>query len=476
MKHSRRVTFAAWGLIALGVAMRLRQYLANRSLWLDEAMLALNILNKNVAGLFGKLDYEQGAPLGFLLLEKLAATLFGSGERALRLLPLLAGCAALILFYLLARQILAPAGMLTSLALFAFSPALIYYSSEVKQYSVDVLVALALLYLAWRPPRSTRFAQGILLAAGALSVWFSHPAIFVLAAIGILRLIENRQHPLKTLALGAAWLASFGILYLVNLRALSQDAFLLNYWGEYFSAGAFSSLLGVFENPAGIVALSPLLLALICALGAGLLFARQPKAAGTLALIFLIALAASVLRKYPFAGRMVLFAVPLLHLFFGAAVDGLKQFRLRSFFSTLLAAALAGTLLYAPALTSTRAFLTPKYPEHIRPALAYWQANRKPGDLLYVYNWAIPAFRYYTHSSADFIAGGLYPENPQALLSELDGLKGRGRVWILFAHVYENADYNEKDMMLEHLSQIGEKKRQFIEPGSSVYLYLYDLK
>ncbi|MCX7754677.1 MAG: hypothetical protein N2117_05455, partial [Anaerolineales bacterium] len=93
-RRSRFLLVAAWGLIGLGLVLRLRQYLINRSLWLDEAMLALNILHKDVWGLLGRLDYEQGAPVGFLLLEKLVVTLLGDGERALRLLPFLAGCAS----------------------------------------------------------------------------------------------------------------------------------------------------------------------------------------------------------------------------------------------------------------------------------------------------------------------------------------------------------------------------------------------
>ncbi len=477
MKSGRWATFAAWGLITLGLALRLRQYLANRSLWIDEAMLALNILNRNVAGLLGKLDYEQGAPLGFLLLEKLAATLFGGGERALRLLPLLAGCAALILFHFLARELLEEPGALSALALFAVSPALIYYSSEVKQYSSDVLIALVLLYLAWRPPRSALLAQNLLLlVTGMLAVWFSHPAVFVLAAIGLMRLVETRHNPWPTLAVGAGWLVSFGVLYLVSLRALAQDAYLLNYWGDYFASGPLAALLGLFEFPAGLGAWPAALLAGICLAGLGVLFTRRPQSAGGLVLIFLITLLASSLQKYPFAGRMMLFSVPLIYLLCGAALEGLFRLGLRPALAAFLAVSLAGGLLGAPALTSARAFLAPKYPEHIRPALAYWQANRLPGDVLYVYNWALPAFRYYSDGQAGYIAGGLHPGDPQALLAELDPLKGRGRVWVLFAHVYETAEYNEKDLMLAYLKQLGEKKRQFIEPGSSVYLYLFDMK
>ena len=60
-------------LLVLGVVLRIRQYLAGRSLWVDEAMLALNIVNRGFAGMFMPLDYDQGAPIGFLLVEKIFA-------------------------------------------------------------------------------------------------------------------------------------------------------------------------------------------------------------------------------------------------------------------------------------------------------------------------------------------------------------------------------------------------------------------
>lgn len=473
-KPPRLVHLAAWGIITIGIALRLRQYLANRSLWLDEAMLALNIIHKDVWGLFGKLDYEQGAPLGFLLLEKLAASLFGDGERALRLLPLLAGCASLVLFYILANKILNAPGLLTALALFALSPTLIYYSSEVKQYALDVFVTVLLFYLFTRHASPITSYQ--LLLAGILAPWFSHPAIFILAAIGIALLIENRRNPLSTLAMGAGWLVSFGALYLVSLRGLSENEFLRGYWQEYFRANPLDALLGLFANPGGLTAYAPALLA-ASLLGAGILFARQKKAAGSLFLVFLFAWAASWMQFYPFAGRMILFLIPLIYIALAASVDLLWSISPRPrFFSPLLALSLAGFLLYTPLLLSAERFVSPKYPEHIRPAIAYLNANHQPGDTLYVYSWALPAFRYYANPQMDYVAGGLHTENPQALLAELDQLKGQRRVWVLFSHVYERGEYNEMDWMLAHLNQIGDRKRQFIEPGTSVHLYLYDLR
>jgi len=340
MKLPRLTPLAAWSLIALGILLRLRQYLANRSLWLDEAMLALNILHKNLWGLFGKLDYDQGAPLGFLLIEKLAATLFGDGERALRLLPLLAGCASLVLFYFLARDILNPPGLLLALAILTFGRHAIYYSSEVKQYSLDSAIVLALFFLGARlfRPEQTRGAYWILLIAGILAPWFSHPAIFALAAIGGVSVLQNiRRWPtlLATFGLGSAWLISFSILYLVNLRALAQNRFLFDFWADFFMplswqtpAWIYSILKGALYNPGGLTTFVPrdntfinnLLLTLPFILFViGLLFLlRQNWRYGALfGLTMFAALAASALGKYPFGGRMILFLVPTFALLIG---------------------------------------------------------------------------------------------------------------------------------------------------------------
>lgn len=493
LSSSRLVTLAAWGLIGAGVALRLRQYLSNRSLWLDEAMLALNIIHKDVWGLLGKLDYDQGAPLGFLLLEKLAVTLLGDGERALRLLPLLAGCAALVLFFLLARRMLSWPGLLTALALAAFSPMLVYYSSEVKQYATDVFVTLLLFYLfasrnllafprlsvslsafSSTPSPASILPFLLLHSAFLLAPWFSHPAVFVLAATGLTLLWQHRRHPLPVLVIGVVWLTNIGALYLLNLRGLAENDFLRAYWEEYFRQNPLTALLGLFENPAGLTTF-PVVLLLAAALGVVFLLSRTGGAMPLL-LVFPLLLAASWLGLYPFAGRMILFLVPLVYLFVAAAVSWLWQWSPRPrLLAPMLALVLASISLSAPAALSIERFLHPKYPEHIRPAMAYLNAHYQPGDALYVYYWALPAFRYYAPASLPYLAGGLHA-NPHDLLAELDSLRGRPRVWFLFSHVYERGEYNERDWMLAYLDEVGKRRRQFIEPGTSVYLYLYDLR
>ena len=130
------------------IVLRLRQYLFDRSLWLDECLLALNILRRSPAQLLRTLDIYQVAPYGFLLLEKMAVRYLGTGEMALRLFPFLFGVGSIFLFVAVARRFVELPAVPIGVGLFSLCGPLIYYSSEVKQYSGDVAVALLLYLLA----------------------------------------------------------------------------------------------------------------------------------------------------------------------------------------------------------------------------------------------------------------------------------------------------------------------------------------
>lgn len=161
-------------LVALaGLALRVEQYLHGRSLWFDEALLDLNVIHRPLRRLLAEpLAYQQGAPPGFLTAQRLVVALLGGDDRTLRLVPLLAGCLTLVVFAHLAHRLLSRPAALLATALAAFSPFLVYYSAESKQYSTDalftvVLLDLAVALLASRPRPLRACAFGM---AGAL-VW-----------------------------------------------------------------------------------------------------------------------------------------------------------------------------------------------------------------------------------------------------------------------------------------------------------------
>ena len=482
-------------ILLLGFVLRLRQYLTGRSLWLDEAMLALNIVNRDFVGLFQPLDYDQGAPIGFLLVEKVINVMFGDHEFVLRLFPLVAGMAALGLFYLLLRRTTSGIGLLTGLALFAFGPELVYYSSEVKQYSLDVAVAIGLLLLTnpilgGRAKKRDFIYLGL---AGILGMWFSHPASFVLAGIGISLLIQalkkdERSQLSSILILGAIWLANLGLLYFVSLRGLSKNTFLLDYWKENFMPaepwsdwGWFGTVFEGFIHKQVGVHISPWLALIILILGFISLLTTSEAYSRILLVTLIFVILASALRLYPLGGRISLFLVPAVILLTSQFVDALEhRLRVQHKWSSLMALVVGAYLLYAPVSEALSNFVNPKYFEHIRPSMATLSENWRKGDALFVSYGAVPAFRFYadryglghvnyqTSEAADY-------QEPEKIVSHLQTLDGNARVWGFVTHVYETKDFNEIDFLLASLDEFGEHKREFKSPGTSVYLNLYDL-
>jgi len=482
-------------LFLFGALLRVRQYLTGRSLWADEAMLALNIVNRDFAGMFQPLKYDQGAPIGFLLVEKIFNLILGKNEFALRLFPLLVGLISLWLFYLLSKRITRGAGLFTALALFVFNPRLIYYSSEVKQYIVDVAVTITLLLIAApvfnTSPRKKDFIW--LALAGLIALWFSHPALFVLAGIGLTLMIvylKRRDYSRLrfVLGMGILWVLNISFLYLLILKDLSQNAYMREYWEGAFvpmppwsNPGWFLTAIDQNISVQFGIPYVPFFVFILMLIGWIALLLSNQNYAIAFACILLMTLTASALGFYPVFERMILFLIPLGIILLGKSIEflyeRLQKYRPLNVLSTLL---LAGYLIYGPLVTSFQSFVHPKYFEHIRPTMEYLHASWKDGDAMFVSNGALPAFRFY----APFYGLESIPyefgrredyKDPQNILHQLDSFKGQPRVWVLLTHVYATGDFNEKDFLLNYLNQTGEKKREFRVPGTSVFLYLYDL-
>ncbi len=179
-------------LVKLGIALRLRQYLFNRSLWFDEASLALNVVDRDVTTLLTEpLAYLQTAPPGFLVAARSMVVALGPFDWALRLVPFIAGVSVVLLAVLLARrELTSTVGRLTFVGLVALSPVLIFYSSEFKQYSSDALAAIAILVVF--SSRSSPYGTLLLAGTGLVALVCSLPAIFVAAPAGFFASVRGR--------------------------------------------------------------------------------------------------------------------------------------------------------------------------------------------------------------------------------------------------------------------------------------------
>ena len=456
-----------WALVALmaggaaAVALRLRMLLVGRSLWLDEAALALNVCGRSFAGLLRPLDHDQAAPIGFLFAERASVEAFGPGEVALRLYPFLASIASVALIYRLCAADLGRWAGAVAVALMAAMPGLVYYSGELKQYSGDVAWALLILVLASgalrRGPTAGRVAA--LAASGAVAVWFSHPSVFVLAGAGSTLIareaIARRYRPMLIwAAVSAAWLASFAAEYLLFLRALEGSNFLVDFWDSAFlkfpprSAGDLrvdlAVGLGVFEAPFGnplsdvdLSARMGIFLAAAWAVGAVVLYREGRRE--TLALLvapLCFAAAASMLHKYPLKGRLALFTAASTLPVVAAGIAGLLGSRdgTRRAIGAIL---LIGSLTL-PAAQGAQ-FLAERPRLHAaRAVLAHLAGGWEPGDVVVVDRYADLPLRYYQAygrvEGLDRVAitrTELSLTEPGDLAREIARWRGRPRVWIV---------------------------------------------
>lgn len=498
------VDWVMWAIVGLGIGLRLLRYWQGRSLWLDEVFLANNLIHKSAWGLLGKLDYRQGAPPLFLLACKGAVKLFGNSEYALRLVPLLAGLISVPLFYLLARRTLKRSGLIAALLLFAVLEPLIYYSSEVKQYSTDVAVMLAILLAVIRlhdhPQR--RGALLGLFVVGFVGLFLSHPAIFVLAG-GVVWLLTvpriDREVALRKpgYTRGLIWnCAGWGIAfvadYVLFLRPLADNMGLQNYWvGGYppvsvgiipwFGTRAIEIFAGYdtmwlkFAHIGAWPAYAAMVLAGIgIAFSGGFIAARSSRGVKALVLWpIAVTLIAAILRRYPFSDRLILFLVPLFVLLIGAGVAAMWGKMNPRIIGSILIAIVAVPTVGRAALFAAR----PPGREEIRPALAYLKNHWQPGDLIYVYHAADAPYLYYRGEfglgGAPFIAGQRPADHPNAFAHDLHLLAGHRRVWVLFSHVWVTQSGDERIQFVHLLQSVGQQRDQFSAPG--VWLYRFRL-
>lgn len=477
-----------WGLLALGVALRLREYLANRSLWLDESFVALNVIDRDLAGLARPLDYELTAPLGFLWAERLAVNVFGTSEYALRALPLLAGVLALFVFWRLAPRMLDAAGTIVAVALFAISNPLIRYAAEAKQYSVDAAITVILWWAFTaakaRLDEDDPGAWALVAVLGSAAIWMSHPAIFVVGGLSICwSWLSLRRAAWKSLMLRAVvscvWVANFLVIYIVSLRFASQT--LRASW-----RGAEAPLVPLsvqdltkYIDVASLLSQLPLghrvfqLVMFAAAVGAVALWRRNRRQwwwlVTTLALVWL----ASGLGQYPLTERLWLFFVPAMIMLVAAGVDEVWR-RTRHTFP-LLAPILVGLLLAYPLLAAAHTAVRPRGHEEIRPLLQHLLAQYRAGDLLYLYRSAEFAASYYAKRGLVFpgeVVIGMSSDERYQGEADVEMLRGRDRVWVLFSHVRERSDGLDDEKLLLHLlDSAGVRLRTVQQTGASLYLY-----
>ena len=322
----------ALSLAGLALAVFVRAFaLADKPFWQDEAWLVL-LVGQPLPDL---LAVRSPVPLGFALAVKASGLLPGPPEVTLRLLPLIAGIATVVVVPLLARALGADSRtQVITLWIAAGAPALVNYSRELKHYGLDVLFGAAFALLAVRllggrdegaPSKAGRSGVGLTMLAAAVP-WFCYGAVFSVSAVlawgwcarwpaapGVRR---------RWAAASAAFLLSFAATYAWVIRHQVANPGLRSYWSK--SLRVLDGLplpLGLAKGGSLLALRSAEFLfpwiwpAALALAAVGLV--RGPRAgrpfllwwAGVTALLAAIAVVSG---SYVLSGRLLLFTAPLL--------------------------------------------------------------------------------------------------------------------------------------------------------------------
>jgi hypothetical protein len=479
-------------MVAIGAGLRLRQYFFNRPFWLDEAYLANFVTRHHLTDLlFRPSAGAPRAPATFLLVERVLVSVGGASEQIMRLLPLVASLAALVVVIPLARATLSSVpGRVLMVGLVAMSPVLFYYAIELKQYSLDVLVALVLLLLAIRAASDTRRLTA-LSAGGLVAPWLSDPAMFVLAAIGVslLPVMRARGRTRVWLGMSALWVGSIGLMLGLTLWGGGVPSDLTRFWLPAFAPiPPWVSWDWYLNRPAGLTYLaflqrgvppvlplpgwhSPLNLTLLLASTAGLvaLGFRARRIFSIAAVSTGLVLMASALHLYPFSGRVLLFLVPLVFLAVSFLADQTYHWSAGGWGAWVLTLG----VLAVVAVPSVREFISPIVRSEARWAMQILEERNVPGDYVVTVPGTAPTYDFYEHR---YKLGDVKKLTTIPWSLDLTGLEvelkeiGTGRLWVVSTH---NAAFASE--VIERLRSYASLVESREQGTAGIYLFEFDL-
>lgn len=482
-----------WAIIAFGAVLRLARWIHWRALWLDEIYLANSLLTRSLHDLlFRPLEDWQAAPPGFLVLVHLTTRLFGAGERSLRLVSLLFGLASLPLLLGVARRLLRPGSAVVAVALFTFLGPLIYYSNELKPYSCDVAVSLAITLAVLRWLENQTFRRAAVAAlVGAVGIFFSYPSIFVLAGAGIIavwqmRRSDNRAGLHQSLWVCLIWATVFAVEYLIFVRQfahgeahphlvqywLARDAFMP--WSPIAAlTWTFSCLTSIASDPGGMWLDYPDAAVLGLIVGMIIAVRRRDNLLLLIAPLPLVLLA-SATKQYPFGDRLALFFVPQYLLLIAVAFESLST----NLAGKTAAVVIAGMILLPSARRANGYLFSAPGREESLPAYRWVASHWHSGDELYLTHFGEESFRLYRSQSGWPIdldhPGALHIQpsilKPSDILEDIKPFTGKKRVWVILIHA-EGGEYDVHQFTVAAFSDIGVPIIQHSEPGAMVYLF-----
>lgn len=481
-------------ILLAGGILALIQFLSGRSVWMDEAKLAMNIIERSYLELLEPLHSVQVAPIGYLWVQRALFDLFGPHDWVFRLVPLgMYFLGSIALYKVLFMQHIREHVILVMASLFAFCQPLIYYASEIKQYGIDVTLGIVLMYVILKVYKTKTQKIIALSLAGMLAITLSNVAVIILTIAGSYAWFRSYK---KTGNIGNElvypiflWLVTFGLYYGAFIHNHPTREFMADYWQSFaymplqpfseefltFWTQTYQFIFGKILGANPKIPLLHHLFAGACFVGVFTLV--KYKKWGHLYLLlgpFFIHIALSALQIYPFVMRVALYLQPFFALLCAIGFVRITEFVVAKVKARRLRFAL---VLPGLSLLLITLYTFPKDREEFKESYEYMLSRKQSGDHLFlnpgVYNtWLYYDMIGYVKDDMPRTQGVPNREDFTRHHPQLDSLKGR--VWFLAAHdYYDDTTYKgyESQYILDYLSDKGATVLDTqISIGSAIYL------
>nr|WP_197501355.1 glycosyltransferase family 39 protein [Hyphomonas sp. Mor2] len=440
------------GALLIGVLLRLVHYGLGRMLWLDEAMLVLNLVSRSGAELFAPLDFRQVAPTGWLLLTDLFVDATGNYAYGARFPVFVAGLASLWVFYRICLSQLSKPAAFLAILMFGLNFPAIYYSAEIKAYGLDMLLWLVLAWMALKQLDTERLSPrwiALFVLVFLLGSVMTLAAPIVIGAIGgcmiVNRYLKKDMRAALGLSAGGAAAAALYLILSLTLYKTQVDVSGMNEggMGHFFNRlfapfpplsmqdlawyptvmedlftgwfGAQSAFLMIFLFACGaIVALrSNIWLAVICL--------SAP----------VIAFALSIAQIYPMLARLMLYMVPIAILLAALAVERLIR-DAREIVPVVLAGAVIFTSLGSVAtLVFERTYAPHESSADLSREMSKMSGSIGADDIILLTRWSLPPYLLYREAHGLQDQRWAIVERPACLTEEAINHLAAKQIWLM---------------------------------------------
>lgn len=255
-KHRVMTAVFALGLSIIIFSVISFSKIGSWSVWFDESF-SVFMVKHSFADIWHYTSLDVNSPLYYFVL-KLWALIFGYGDAALRSFSVVSALAVIVVGFLLAIRLFGRRTAYLSLPLLTLSPMLVRYATEIRCYTLLILILLLATYAFINAnEKPSRKAWMIYGAFVALALWTHYYAALVIATHFIYRAYTVRKNSdskisiskviKKTFTGGYQWAIATGVLLflpwiftMVKQVAIVQQGF----WIPSFSFDSIGNFIG----------------------------------------------------------------------------------------------------------------------------------------------------------------------------------------------------------------------------------------